>query len=102
MEIQRRGAARDDGVTTIVLKHEKLKWNTQTECLTVSSDEPVKNFTGDARHRYRLRISLDELAKFIEFIGENCNQIDQDRFEEIFIPLLRPIKRLEARAIGVL
>lgn len=102
MDIQRRGAARDEGVTSVKLAKIKFQWNDAAAVLVSSCDDSVRNFTGEARHRYRVRQALPEIAKQMKFLGDNATAIDDDQFVEAFAPVIAQLNRIIARASRVI
>jgi hypothetical protein len=88
-------------MTSINIKAERLIWNDALECVTSINDSPIRNFTGDARHRYRVRHSIEELGDYVRFLGDNCKEIDKKKYIEVFEPLLPCLNRIVARASGL-
>ena len=101
MEIERRGALRDDGMSSIKVALERLRWNDAAECLTAICDNRVRNFTGNARHMYKVHYTLEEISQMVKFVGENCREIDKEKFSKAFQPILPALNKIIARASGI-
>jgi hypothetical protein len=94
MIIKRCGAASDHGVRKVKLEKLEFKWDGVAGTLRATNEDPVADFSANARHRYRLDFTLEEQARMIEALGANCREIDSEEFSKIFAKVLPSLIRI--------
>ena len=99
MTIRRHGARRDQGVKEVELRDPKVRWDPKQGCVTISARR-VKDFTGFATHNYDLAISLEEVSKVLDALGEVAAD-ETNRLSSSLAPSLRALLRLTLVCAGL-
>jgi hypothetical protein len=101
MKISRRGASANHGVRSVELKKLKYEWNEATETFDIVSGTSSTDFNTLAHHKYKLKLTLPEVASFVKALGMQCKKIDADEFVEAFGETTSEVFRIMARASAV-
>jgi hypothetical protein len=101
MKILRKGARADHGVKTVELKGPKFKWNSTCDAFELTFPTSARDFTGDARHNYRIRLDSGEMAAILKMMGEEASALDAEEFASSFAKTIPSLERMRLMACGI-
>ena len=99
MEISRIGSSRIRGRYDINIKLSTIEWNSEEEVIEIN-DKCVEDFSTDSHHDYTIKISLSEMSKIIQKLGDEVADNNPDIIAKELSTCLREIIRLEKACIG--
>ena len=98
MEISRRGASTDRGLSSIKLKDPVVSWNEEKQAVEIKK-ERVKDFSTDSRHNYKVYFSLDEIANVLHAVATAANR-NPELLSEMQPQTLKSLIQIQAAIAG--
>jgi hypothetical protein len=96
MLIARKGAGKDHGWSTVELKDTLVSWDSKAELIRVSVVRPARDFRTDARHRYQVFLSVDEIRELLGALETSVSRKGGERIAAALSQSLTPLLRLAA------
>lgn len=101
MQIARRGATADHGWTKNKIKLNKIRWDTTTDQITLSSQTAVQGFAGPGRHIFTISLTLEEISELISELSKMQDEIGKEELAEALEPITPALVRLTSTAARV-
>lgn len=77
MKINRVGAQRHHGHSSINLNNPLLEWDSSRKCITLEKFK-IKDFITDSKHDYTVEIELSEIGSILDLIAREVISKDPD------------------------
>ncbi|MCK4981545.1 MAG: hypothetical protein KAS17_01410 [Victivallaceae bacterium] len=99
IEISRFGSNRIQGQSKINIELSGIEWNYEENVIEIK-DSLVSDLSTDSHHNYTIKISLSEISKIIQKLGDEVADNNPNIFAKELSTCLREIIRLEKVCIG--
>jgi hypothetical protein len=93
MLIKRRGAERDHGMASTVLKPRTIEWNSATKSIEIAAYW-VPDFNTPAKHDWYVSLTPEELARMLEATATAIRSSDADVITEHLRPRLTALLQI--------
>ena len=98
MEISRIGAAANHGSRSVRINELQFAWQIGSATMQAKSAKSVGDFATESRHRYTIRMSLEEVGLLLESLAKDCAEIEDEVLRTVLRPRVADLLKIATRA----